>query len=646
MGWAGPLGTVAVLIPVVIFVHAAATWLRRREPLQGWVALAFAASLLGVVTELLLLAGRQPPPLLGALLLVGYLADPYLMLRLVGQLRPVPRWLPRAAAAGALALTGPLLLTPRPLPCWLALGYLAVFLGGELAAAGLLAGAARHRRGSARARLRAATLGTCCLALLPIAAAGGTISGRAPDDGFNRLAPADGVGTVIALAFLALMLTSSVAYLVAFLPPPWARRTWAAATAAAAGHKLLDAPATERPGEVWHRYAELVRDIARADVVVVLIPDGAGWMHEAARAGDPVAGPAPRVPRDRVAALLAGPQPRRLPAGTADGLLRDPAARAAAAGRPLHVTAMALPAPRLRGGALLVLHTWAGLFRDDDLHLLAGLAAQASVLAERGAVLAERDAALAGQRRLASELAGSVRALRAANRAKGEFLAAMSHELRTPLNAIIGFADLLVSDLDEAATHGQWSRHILHSGRQLLGLINALLDLSRAEAGRLDLDVAPLRLDRITGELLALLRPVLDRKRLRTDVHLPPITVTADARHLRRALENLLANAIRFTPADGRITVAARADAAGAYWSVTDTGVGIDAADRERVFEVFGRVGEPAGRAGGPGLGLALVRRVVRAHGGDVAVDSAPGRGSTFRVFLPRPGGALSSGSR
>jgi signal transduction histidine kinase len=290
-----------------------------------------------------------------------------------------------------------------------------------------------------------------------------------------------------------------------------------------------------------------------------------------------------------------------------------------------------MPVPPDTEGAVLLFNRHRTLFSDDDLRLLAALGGQAGILAERQAV--------------ARELSTSVAALTRASQAKTAFLANMSHELRTPLNAIIGFSDLMrmeEPDGDRRRVPVEWVEHIHISGRHLLGLINDILDLAKVEAGRLDLRPAPLRVDTAVQELLTGLSPLFSTNRLTVVTDLPPVMAQADRVRFRQIVENLLSNAIKFTPEGGTITVTAgvttpilHPDISDIYLAVSDTGVGISAADQERVFEEFQQVGDRERQRAGTGLGLALTKRLVEAHGGEITLVSELGRGSTFTVRFP-----------
>ena len=239
--------------------------------------------------------------------------------------------------------------------------------------------------------------------------------------------------------------------------------------------------------------------------------------------------------------------------------------------------------------------------------------------------------------------------LEAASQHKSEFLASMSHELRTPLNAIIGFSDVLLQGMfgETNPKQTEYLRDILASGQHLLSLINDILDLSKIEAGRMELALADFDLPTAIDDAMLLMRERASRRGIalqRTlDNRLPEIR--ADERKVKQVLLNLLSNAVKFTPEGGRIDVrAARVDRM-VEISVTDSGIGIAPEDQEAVFEEFRQVGPADKKAEGTGLGLALCRKFVELHGGRIWVKSHVGEGSTFTFTLsaegPNTGGSV-----
>ena len=243
--------------------------------------------------------------------------------------------------------------------------------------------------------------------------------------------------------------------------------------------------------------------------------------------------------------------------------------------------------------------------------------------------------------RLFREIADKSAQLEAASRHKSEFLANMSHELRTPLNAIIGFSEVLVDrmfgELNEK--QDEYLKDIFASGQHLLSLINDILDLSKIEAGRMELEAADFDLPSAIDNALILVRERAGRRGItlghEVDERLGQIR--GDERKVKQVLLNLLSNALKFTPEGGRIDVGARVHDGVAEVSVTDTGVGIAPEDQEAVFEEFRQVGAAEKKVEGTGLGLALARKFIELHGGRIWVTSAVGAGSTFTFTLPLP---------
>jgi signal transduction histidine kinase len=241
--------------------------------------------------------------------------------------------------------------------------------------------------------------------------------------------------------------------------------------------------------------------------------------------------------------------------------------------------------------------------------------------------------------RLFREIADKSRQLEDASRHKSEFLANMSHELRTPLNAIIGFSEVLTERMfgELNDKQAEYLRDIHASGQHLLSLINDILDLSKIEAGRMELELTHFDLPPAIDNALTLVRERAGRRgiALHQTVDEGLGQVTGDERKIKQVLLNLLSNALKFTPEGGRIDVSARIADGMAEISVTDTGVGIAAEHHDAVFEEFRQVGEVEKKAEGTGLGLALCRKFVELHGGQIWVKSQIGLGSTFAFTLP-----------
>ena len=289
-----------------------------------------------------------------------------------------------------------------------------------------------------------------------------------------------------------------------------------------------------------------------------------------------------------------------------------------------------LVAPMLRDnnviGTINVNRATPGPFTDKQVALLKTFASQAVIAIENV--------------RLFNEIQDKSLQLEIANKHKSEFLANMSHELRTPLNAIIGFSEVLAERMfgDINAKQEEYLRDIHSSGQHLLSLINDILDLSKIEAGRMELELMRFDLTGAIDNALTLVRERAGRNAIALSLNVAPDLGdwVADERKVKQILVNLLSNAVKFTPQGGRIDVSARRANGCLEIVVADTGVGIAPEDREQVFEEFRQAGsDHLKKAEGTGLGLALTRRFVEMHGGQITLKSEPGKGSVFSFTLP-----------
>jgi signal transduction histidine kinase len=281
-------------------------------------------------------------------------------------------------------------------------------------------------------------------------------------------------------------------------------------------------------------------------------------------------------------------------------------------GKPIGAITVAGPAPRL--------------FPDKQVALLKTFADQAVIAIENV--------------RLFTEIQDKTQQLEIANRHKSEFLANMSHELRTPLNAVIGFSEVLIERMfgEINPKQEEYLQDILSSGKHLLSLINDILDLSKIEAGRMELEAQPFDLPAALDNALTLIKERAARHSIGLEVHVEAQIgeIVADERKVKQVLLNLLSNAVKFTPEGGKITMSATLNGGAVEVSVADTGIGIAAEDQETIFEEFRQVGtDYARKREGTGLGLALARRLVELHGGRLTVTSELGKGSTFTFTLP-----------
>jgi signal transduction histidine kinase len=277
-------------------------------------------------------------------------------------------------------------------------------------------------------------------------------------------------------------------------------------------------------------------------------------------------------------------------------------------------------------GGLTVWRRKVGEFEPEVVHLLQTFATQ-SALAIQNA-------------RLFREIEDKSRQIEAANRHKSEFLANMSHELRTPLNAIIGFSEVLgerlFGELNEK--QAEYTEDILSSGRHLLSLINEILDLSKVEAGRMELELATFDLPLAIDNARTFVRERATRHGITVDVAIDERLgdFIGDERKIKQILLNLLSNAVKFTPEGGRIEINAIQSNGAVEISVTDTGIGIAPEDQPRIFEEFRQVGSDyEHKSEGTGLGLTLAKKFVELHGGKIWLTSEAGKGSSFTFSLP-----------
>jgi signal transduction histidine kinase/CheY-like chemotaxis protein len=264
----------------------------------------------------------------------------------------------------------------------------------------------------------------------------------------------------------------------------------------------------------------------------------------------------------------------------------------------------------------------------------AAAAASAILLANRSDRAVEREV-----ERRTRELVLAKDAAEQANAAKSLFLANMSHELRTPLNAIIGYSELLMeeAELNGCTDQDADLRNIQRAGRHLLSLVNDVLDLSKIEAGRMELNEETVALQALVRDVVETCRPAAERNgtTLLFNTDLPELDIVADATKLRQCLLNLVGNSCKFTK-DGTVTLNAARDESWIRLSVQDTGIGIAPEELKGLFQNFVQAyGTSAGGHGGTGLGLALSGRLCALMGGHIAAESTPGRGSCFTIHLP-----------
>ena len=313
------------------------------------------------------------------------------------------------------------------------------------------------------------------------------------------------------------------------------------------------------------------------------------------------------------------------------------------------VTRMDLELRRADGGCIWV-QAAGGRIRYKGIDAIIAVINDITVQKLREAELAEAGRRLSEQAadmtRLTAELRVKQHAAEAANAAKSSFLAHMSHELRSPLNAILGFAEV-VRDMHFGQSavdrYMQYGGFIHQAGTHLLALIDDILDLAKVEAGKLDLQAATFALAELLDECGRKMRSMADRREVM--FQLTPtaadLMLKADRRRVKQMVVNLLSNAMKFTPAGGKVTLGAQRLAdGGVAISIADTGVGMDSEQILLALEPFGRVqGAASADPTGTGLGLPIVRNLVEAHGGKLQIYSEPGKGTAARLVFPPQGG-------
>ncbi len=591
------LQNVTTVAFVLLGLAVGMSWTRHRDRSLGFLALAI------VLLSIVSLVGRVPallhftPPLLMETTLILFVGSAYALLRFRGSLIPLPRaWHVAALAAmvGGIALY----LTAR-------------FVGGAAAAstqlqtvAGLVLVivwaavvlepivrfwlVARGLPAVQAWRLRSLSLGFAGLVGILLFAIG---AGAATAN--------QGVQLVIQLVVLAIV---PLLY-VSFSPPAWLRREWRASEEEglrAFMEDLLllneDQAALAGRALVW-----AMRLVGGASAAAF---DGKG-VPTASRGVDPIA---LREIKDGLPKLPEGVS-RATIAGAARTVLVLPIASLGDPGRLVVVSGPFTPG-----------------FGTDEMR---------RVQQFMSAVVAALDRA-----RLLERIKQANVSLVEANRHKSVFLASMSHELRTPLNAILGFSELLIDAGNgqfPPATRKRFLEQIHSSGKHLLGLINDILDLSKIEAGQMELRLQMVAIAEIATQVGAIVEPLAAQKKIELRIADGSAgDITADAGKVKQMLLNLVANAVKFTPEGGVVTIETRRLDHTVELSVADTGIGIAKEDQDRVFHEFQQVDSGAGRSQpGTGLGLTLTRRFARLHGGDVRVESEAGKGSVFTISLP-----------
>ena len=575
---------------LVVFVGALRTALRERSRTSVDATILFGALAFVIAqSQIAALLGAQLPAAFGLVSAALLLALPYLQLRLVDDFAGVRPLVLRACLGGFVAgiaavVVGllKLVVLPAAVPVIIVLALL--YFVGFCAYAGLvLIREAREAKGVAQNRMVAAASGALALSLTLIVALTSTIVGPT----------ASSVGSMV------LALVSAVGYVVAFAPPVLLKRAWREPALRSFLTRAAAISPHDPPGTILHGLEVAIARAAPGHSARIALVDektealAIGSDEELLSSAEVMAGvvetQTPRFVRTAAGAILAAPITGR--------------------GR--------------RIGVLAVMGRRAPLFASDDLDLVQLLAEQAAIVLD-GA-------------RLYGDLASVNRDLSQATKVKSEFLANMSHELRTPLNAILGFSGLLSEQLAGSMNEKQkrFLRNIQEAGDHLLDLINDVLDLSKVEAGRLDLRPEIVTLEVLLEPVAAAARTAAQAKGVLFTMESPDAPpLFLDPTRVRQVLFNLVSNAVKFTGGGGHITLRVFVEDRELCFEVADTGVGIPKEALDRVFGVFERFHEGRTDAAGTGLGLALSKRLVEQMNGAIGFETEEGTGTTFRVQL------------
>ena len=577
---------------VVLGLVTAVSWLRSRDRSMGFLALAII--LLSAVSGLGRLQAHLPftIPLLGTLNLLGFAGSGYALLLYRDSLIPLPRrWhavaIASLAAASVFLIVAQALSVGRTASTIIAVVWVLIWcacVGEPIARFWLVA---RNLPAVQAWRLRSLSIGFGGLVGILLFAI---------SIGFLVREPIiQVVFELAALAIVPLLYAS-------FAPPTWLRRQWRASEEEGLRAFMEDLLANEDRDALAKRALEWATRLVGGAAAVQF--DAAGR----ATASRGV---------DSAQVVELGRLLPRLHRGVSRISLSD-----------VDSSVIVLPVAGLSGSGTLVVLAgpFTPGFGGDEMNRTQQLMSAFVTALDRRNLIVELE-----QRNLA---------LQEANRHKSVFLANMSHELRTPLNAIIGFSELMTDAREgqfDDATRKRFLSQILTSGKHLLGLINDILDLSKVEAGQMELRLSMVSVAEAVDQVTKTVEPLVGKKNIALRVNVDGAgDVLADGGKLKQMLLNLVSNAIKFTPEEGTVTIAAVRVKDTVEISVADTGIGIADADMKEIFHEFHQVDPGPGRKHeGTGLGLALTRRFAALHGGDVRVTSQVNKGSVFTLVMP-----------
>jgi signal transduction histidine kinase/DNA-binding response OmpR family regulator len=585
---------------VALGVAAATGWLRRRDRSLGWLALAIGllaiVSLSGTAVTLLDSLFHIKSPILGDLTLIAFIASAYALLRYRASFIPIsPAWHGATVVAivlGTITYFAAQLLAANGVDraqLMTASGIVLVVMWAGIVTESIVRfWLVAHDLAAVQAwRLRSLSLGFAAIVLVLVFSVAAALLGGQPI--------AQVVTQLVAIAIVPLLYVS-------FAPPAWLRREWRSAEEEGLRTFMEELLLSEDRDALSRRALE--------------------WSMRLTGGAAAVAFDAKRTPRTVVG--IGGDEVQELKSRLPELEQGVQRIRLNAAQR----TALVLPIRGLADSATLVV--LAGPFTPgfgaDEMNRVQQFMSAFVTALDR--------------RQLIVQLEETNSQLVDANRHKSVFLASMSHELRTPLNAILGFSELLMDTGKETftpETRHRFLEQIHSSGKHLLGLINDILDLSKIEAGQMELRLQVVNIAEIVEQVRNTVEPLAIQKSITLkSENVDAGSIIADPGKVKQMLLNLVSNAIKFTPDNGMVTIRATRLNDAVEMSVIDTGIGIAKEDFGRVFREFQQLDSGVGRQQpGTGLGLTLTRRFANLHGGDVRMDSEPGVGSTFTITLP-----------
>jgi signal transduction histidine kinase/CheY-like chemotaxis protein len=594
------LSTVTTVAFLLLGAAVVVGWLRRRDPSLGWLALAIGllavVSLVGTVSALLYSILHFRSMILNDLSLVAFVASAYALLRYRASFIPVsPVWHGIVAVAmvvGTIAYYSSQLLATTGLAraqIMTVTGIVLISIWAVVVSESIVRFwlVARDLPAVQAWRLRSLSLGFAAIVLILVFVIAAMFLGSQP--------VAQVVTQLVALAIIPLLYVS-------FAPPAWLRREWRSVEEEGLRSFMEELLLSEDRDALSRRALEWSMRLTGGAAAISF--DGKRSPRMVVQLGE-----------DEVADLQA-----RLPE-LSEGVHRI---RLAGAER----TALVLPIRGLAesGTLVIVAGPFTPGFGADEMNRVQQFMSAFVTALDR--------------RQLIVQLEESNVQLTDANKHKSVFLASMSHELRTPLNAILGFSELLMDAQKETftpETRHRFLEQIHSSGKHLLGLINDILDLSKIEAGQMELRLQPVDIADIVDQVRNTVEPLAVQKHITIKVEDFKVgTIVADAGKVKQMLLNLVSNAIKFTLENGTVTIMVTRRNDAVELAVADTGIGIAKQDYDRVFHEFQQLDSGVAREQpGTGLGLTLTRRFANLHGGDVRMESELGKGSVFTITLP-----------